>query len=68
MGPVGSALQLRMRLGGDEPRVIAQLHVLDEAPVGRDAAEAHAGRVEPIAIGVVDLEPVPVALVGDLAP
>ena len=65
--PGRARLELRVELAGDEPRVVAQLDVLDQPIVGRDAAEPHPGLGEAVPIGVVDLEPMAVPLVRDLA-
>ena len=43
VGPVGPALELRVGLGADPERVLAQLDELDQAPVGR-ACPSRPGR------------------------
>ena len=64
--PVGPALELGMELAGHEPGMVAQLDDLDEPAVGRLAGQDHPGRLEGLAVAVVDLEPVAVALVDEL--
>src|SRR5262245_60485218 len=68
MGTVGAALELRVRLRGDEERVQGrpELDELDETVVGRRARADHPGVRERTAVPVVELVPVPVTLVGDL--
>src|SRR5262249_34673558 len=68
VGTVGTALELRMRLRGDEERVQGrlQLHELDETVVGGRSRADHAGILERAAVPVVELVAVPVTLVDDL--
>src|SRR4051794_2558407 len=68
MRAVRPALELRVRLGRDEERmiVVAQLDEFDEALVGRSARHHHAGLLERSAVPVVHLVAVTVALVDDL--
>ena len=66
MRAVRPALQLGVGLGGHEPRVVTKLDELHQPVVGADPAPAHPGLAEALAVGVVDLEPMPVALVHDL--
>ena len=66
-GPVRAGLELRVRLGRDEPRVVGQLDELHQPTVGREPGEGHAGVAEDLAVGVGELEAVAVALVDDLA-
>jgi hypothetical protein len=59
-------LELGVELAADEPRVIGQLHDLDQGLIGR-GPEAQAGLLEALPVFVVDLVAVPVTL-ADLAP
>src|SRR3954471_2035783 len=61
-----SRLELRVELARHEPRVVLQLDDLDETTVGRLPGQGHAGRLERLAVAVVDLEAVAMPLVDDL--
>lgn len=65
MGFVGPGFQLRMGLGGDEPRVVRQFDHFHDPPVGGQAGEHHAVGGQCLAVVVVHLIAVAVAL-GDL--
>src|SRR5690349_18809036 len=58
-------LELRMELRRDEERVVVELDHLDEALVGRRAADDEAGGLQAAAQEEVDLVAVAVALVDD---
>src|SRR6185312_13206195 len=62
VGAIGPALELRVELAGDEPRVVAQLDDLDEPSVRRLPGQRHARRLEGLPVAVVDLEPVTMPL------
>src|SRR3954451_227545 len=62
---LGPGLELRMELGGDEERVVAQFDDLDEALVGRRAGDDEPGRLEALAQGDRHLVAMAVALVDD---
>src|SRR5688500_1571764 len=61
--PGRAAPELGVELASDEERVASQLHVLYQVAGFRDAARHETALGEPLAVLVVDLEPVPVALV-----
>ena len=65
-GRSGAALELGVELAGHEPRVVLELDDLDEPAVRRLAGQEHAGRLQRLAVAVVDLEAVAVPLVDDL--
>ena len=65
-GRSGRLLNSGWNWRGHEPRVVLELHDLDEPAVGRLAGQDHAGALQRRAVLVVDLEPVAVALVDDL--
>ena len=62
MRAVRAGFQLRMRLGGDEERVILQLDHLDDAAVRGKAGERHAVVGQDAAEVIVDLVAMSVAL------
>src|SRR5690606_17065081 len=55
--------ELRVRLSGDEERMVDQLHVLDEVVVGRQTGEPHAVRLEVLPVPVVHLEAMTMPLI-----
>src|ERR1051325_2507125 len=65
---IGTGTELWVELARHEPRMIRQLDDLNQATVGRHAAEDHAVLVHHLAVLVVELEAVPVPLVDDLLP
>src|SRR3954463_8620741 len=62
MGARGPGLQLGVELAADEPRVIRQLHDLDQLPVGRQSAQAKSLLHEQVAVLVGYFVPVAMAL------
>src|SRR5450759_4033996 len=66
MRPLGPALELRVELAGDEPRVVAQLHDLHEPSIRRLAGQDHPRSFQERSIAVVHLEAVAVAFVDHL--
>src|SRR5688500_18319633 len=62
MRPRGARLQLRVELAADEPRMVSQLHDLDERPVRTQPAESKSLLDEHVAILIRDLVPMAMAL------
>ena len=65
MGPVRTALELRVELGTHEPGVVRDLHDLHQAAVGRLSCQSHALGLHICPVVVVELKAVAVTL-GDL--
>ena len=65
MWTVRSGFQLRMRLGGNEERMIRDLDHLHDSAVRGNAGEHHAVIAQCLPVIVVDLVAVSVALVDD---
>ena len=63
MSPVGTALQLRVELAGEEPGVIRQFDQLHKPSVRRKARENQSGAGQQFPIDVVEFIPVAMALV-----
>ena len=65
MRTIWSGFQLRMRLGGNEERMIRDLDHLHDSAVRGNAGEHHAVIAQCLPVIVVDLVAVSVALVDD---
>jgi len=58
MGPAGFGLEFRMELDRNEPRMILQLDDLHQVAARVHAAHHHPRLLQPLDVGVVDLETV----------